>query len=106
MFIINGTDYTLCIIGIIGALLFFVVQLILCLKAKKMAVKLIPAYIIFFCVLLVVADLLGLFPGGGVISTQGILALALSIVAGIALVGDIAAWAAYRIYKRKARDTI
>lgn len=107
MFIINGTDYTLIALGVISAVLFFTVQLTLCQKAKRMAIKLIPAYIIFLFALLVVADLLGVFgSGSGFISVQGIIAMTLSIVAGIALIGEIAAWVVYGIHKRKSKRTL
>lgn len=45
MFVVNGADYTILIIGAMGALLFFAIQFILCFKAKRITVKCIPIYL-------------------------------------------------------------
>ena len=81
--------------------LFFVVQLALCFRAKRTAMKLIPAYIIPLSALLIIADFTGMLEYSGFISAKGIMAIALAIVAGISLIGEIAAWTMYGIIKRK-----
>lgn len=91
------------VIGIVGAVLFFAIQLVLCFKAKRTGVKLIPAYIILACVLFMVADFAGALEYSGFISGQGILAMMLAVVVGIALVGEVAAWTIYLTLKRNTR---
>ena len=101
MLVINGADYTIFAVGLLGTFLFFIVQLTLCIKAKKMSVKLIPVYIILFCGMPTIADLCGLLGYRGFISMQGILAVVLAIIIGFALVGEAAAWIVYNVHKRK-----
>jgi hypothetical protein len=97
MFRNSGIDFSLIAYGIIGAGVVFAVQLLLCSKVKKLAVKLIPAYFIIVCLMVMSADLLGLIKYSGFISLQGIIAIALSFVSGITLVGVILAWVVYGI---------
>ena len=101
MFTVNGTDYTIIVVGLVGALLFFTIQLILCCKSKRLAIKLIPIYIFLLCVLIMAADFAGMVKYSGFFSGRGILGTIIAIVAGISLIGDVAAWAVYRTRKKK-----
>ena len=97
MFIVNGTDYTVIVIGIIGAILFFVIQLALCLKVKSKVIKLIPTFMIFlsaiFCLSLY-SGLLGSHSAGAILS-EGVVALIIGVIVGIAAVGVALGWLAY-----------
>ena len=99
MFIVNGTDYTIIVVGIIGAILFFILQLILCRKGKRKDIKLIPAFLIFAGALFCLALNSGLFGShsAGAISSEGIAALVFGIIVGIAAVGVAAAWLTYLV---------
>jgi len=93
--VVGGYFYTAAILGIIG-LLLFAIQLLLCFKVKRIAFKLIPAYMILFCILLSVLLYIGVF-GTGFLSAERILAAILAMGTGAALVGDITAWVVYKI---------
>ena len=93
----DGTIMTLMILGAI-TVVFFIAQLILCVKAKKTAVKLIPAYIFFLCLLLaglIYAGAFGSLIRSGFISTETIYASLLLIVGAAAFTGVLLAWGAY-----------
>lgn len=92
---------TIVATSIISALLFFAIQLILCFKAKKIQVKLIPVYINMVFILLMAADFAGLFGYNGVISTQGILAMVFAIISCSAIIGEISAWIIYWLQMKK-----
>jgi len=108
IFVINQVDYSIIVIGGAGTLIFFAMQLVLCLKAKKSRTKRIPLYVLLclalFCVLLG----FGVFgsSSGSVLDGNKIAALALACIVGIAAIGEILAWAVYGIirhnWKRKA----
>jgi len=82
----------LIVIGIISTLMFFAAQLALCFKARRVAIKLIPVYIILLLALLMVADMYS-----GFISEQGIWAVMIAFVAGCTLPGEALAWVVYGI---------
>jgi len=84
-------------IGIAGALLFFVVQLILCLYVKRTAVKLIPIYVVLFCMLIMAADFAGMIDYHGYFNGTGILGLMGFFIVGISLIGEVLAWVVYAI---------
>jgi uncharacterized membrane protein len=95
MFVVNGSDYTIIVIGIVGALLFFAVQYALCCKAKKTATKLIPLY--FILLLIVLAIIVALSESNGsLLDVQGLAAIVILV---FALVFGIPIGAAWRIYK-------
>ena len=91
--------YTVIVYGIIGAL-FFIVQLLLCYKAKRMVIKFVPGYFILICFLFTALLYAGVF-GTGFLNAHKIVAWLLFIGIGIAFVGDLMAWVIYRIHKRK-----
>ncbi len=97
MIVANGSDYTLIAIGLIGTIIFFILQLIFCFKAKKVAIKLIPTYLILLVALHCIATYLGFFGSyaAGSISGNQLVALIEGIVIGIATVGEVLAWVVY-----------
>ena len=97
----DGYYKTMIVLGAIG-ILIFAVQLLLCYKSKRTAIKLIPAYIIIFLVLFATALYVGAF-GTGSFGANQILAKILAIGIGVALIGDVIAWIVYGIIIKKAR---
>lgn len=87
----------------IFAIIVFGIQMALCLKSDKKAVKLIPTYII--AALFVIAGILclcDLLDGSGGVAIWVIFAFVISIVTIVALVADLAAWGVYKqIYKKR-----
>lgn len=87
------------VVGIILAVVLFLIQLLLCFKATKTTTRRIPIYIILFggvlCLLALGSD-----SRGSVLDGSKIAALILAIVVGIALIGVVAAWAVYKIYMK------
>lgn len=98
MLAINGIDYIFYIIGIIVALLF-AVQYIICCKAKRIGVKLIPVYGI--CLLIIWAILVAVSDNSG--SLIDLKWAVVVMILGVALICSIsvgAAWAIYKIRKK------
>ena len=91
--------YTVIVYGIIGAL-FFIAQLFLCYKAKRMVIKFVPAYFILLCLLFAALLYGGVF-GTAFLNAHQIVAWLLFIGIGAASAGDLMAWVTYRIHKRK-----
>jgi hypothetical protein len=92
------------IAGIAALAFTFGIQILLCFKARKVGVKLIPIYLLFLCIAFCVALSLGMFgTGSGVIAnTNKLAALIVSIPVTFACIGDVLAWVLYaRIQKRK-----
>jgi len=86
---------TLAILGVIG-IFFLVIQLILCLRAKKIAIKLIPIYIIILWMLLaMLIRLEGRFLSRGISRTMFEIGIGATFV-------DAIAWIAYWI---KGKDS-
>ncbi|CDX02130.1 hypothetical protein SDC9_33511 [bioreactor metagenome] len=102
MFIVNSADYTILVIGVMGALLAFAIQFILCFKAKHIAVKCIPIYVALlggaYCLALW-AGLLGSYSAGAISGNQ-LVALILGVVLGIASSGIGIAWILYGVISR------
>ena len=95
----NGTDYTIPFIVIISVIILFAIQYILCIKARKTVLKLIPLlYIAFLAVLAVMFARSG---GGGFIDLSMLAALLILIYAAICLASILAAWIVYKIKSRK-----
>lgn len=94
---------TAIVVGISLAVIFFVVQLWLCFRAEKTMVKLIP----FFAIVLF--GLLILLVGTGIMGEDSgflgnihlTVSAILAVVGGIALLGIVAAWIAYKAYTKK-----
>ena len=103
MFAINGVDYTFHIIAISFVILsiavYFTAQYLLCKKAKKLTVKLIPAYAVLL--LIVLAGLVAVSgTGGSVIDLRSFVALVILCYAAICAVSAGLAWLIYKL-KRK-----
>ena len=99
MFVVNGADYTIIVIGAIGALLFFGIQLTLCFKAKRLAVKCIPLYLVLLgggYALALWTGLLGTYSAGAISGNQ-LAAYVCGIVVGIASSGIALAWIGYLV---------
>lgn len=97
----------LFVLGAVLAIAFFVIQLLICFKARKTTVKRIPLYFILVCCVLCAMLFMGIFGTGSGGSALGnvhqLVALILAIVAGISLIGVVAAWIVYKICVRIRR---
>ena len=79
------------------AVIVFGIQFLLCLKANKKAVKLIPTYIIVaLYVIAGILCLLDFIDGSGGVAIWSIFAFITSIANTVALVADIIAWVVYK----------
>jgi len=76
------------------AILFGTIQYLFCLKTEKIAIKLIPVYIIIFFALFALALHVGVF-GIMRLNMHQAFAFLLAVGIGAALVGDALAWLAY-----------
>lgn len=97
IFVINGVDYFLFVIGGVGALVIFIIQLALCFKTKKTGVKLIPAYFILFLIVVAILSATG-GNTGFFIDLSGFVA---KVILCVALIFGIAIGAAWLIFKTK-----
>jgi len=93
--------------GLIGLILLFVIQLFLCLKAKRTWVKFIPAAIILLAVILCLPIYIGVFGkySAGAVSGNSIVAFVFLFVSGCAAVGILPAWIIYLVLKLKNDKT-
>ncbi len=82
------------VVGPLLAVAFYIIQLLLCRKAKYLQIKLIPLYL--FLALFVFLALLytGAFPGRseGLVNVNELVAFILAIAFGIPFIGVCAAW--------------
>lgn len=79
------------------AVIVFVIQYVLCLKANRKAFKLIPAYIIVaLYAIAVLFCLIDILDGSGGVAIWMIFAFIISMANTVALVADIIAWVAYK----------
>ena len=86
------------------AIIVFGIQMALCLKANKKAVKLIPTYIIVaLYVIAGILCLLDLLDGSGGVAIWVIFAFVISIANTVALVADIVAWVVYKQIQKKKK---
>lgn len=84
------------IVGPIFAILLLDVQLFLCLKARNLAVKLLPTCLILLGAVLCLGLACGLFGrGGGFLDGASIAALILILTDGIAALGVLLGWGIY-----------
>lgn len=93
---------------VIFAMVFFFLQLIFCLRAKRTVIRLIPLYFIAAGYLFALFSAEGYFGGGTGFIDDGALAGAI-IAVGVscAAVCDALAWGAFLlVYKRKKKQTI
>lgn len=105
MFVINDIDYTIIVMGIAVLLLFFAIQLILCVKTRKVAVKICPIFFIFLMFLFSITLYAGIWGyGKGFIPSNNLIALIIAAGAGIASIGEMFAWLVYLIYRRKSQN--
>lgn len=82
--------------GSILAIIVFGIQFVLCLKANRKAVKLIPTYIIVaLYIIAIIFCLLDVLDGNSGVAIWMIFAFIISIANTIALVADITAWVAH-----------
>ena len=91
---IDGTDYTIPALCLLAVLLFFTVQYLLCRKAKRLAVKMIPFYGVGL-LLLAAIGVLNTDNRGSFIDLRGLLAM---LIAGFALLCALAAGAAWLLH--------
>lgn len=91
--------------GLAGAIAMFALQLLLCLKAKRLAVRLIPVYLIVAALLCGAATFLGVFGtySAGAISGNELAGLFLLALTGIAATGSALAWLVFGISKLVGR---
>ena len=87
--------------GLVGAIAMFALQLLLCLKAKRLAIRLIPVYIIAAALLYGAATFLGAFGtySAGAISGNELAGLVVLVLTGIAATGCALGWLAFGIIR-------
>lgn len=106
MFVVNGSDYTILVIGVMGGVILFAIQLMFCFKARGLAIRLIPVYLVLlggvFCLALW-AGWLG-SSSAGAISGNQLAAYVLGAVVGISSMGLGGAWVVYGALTRKQRE--
>lgn len=91
------------IVGAIGAVIFFIFQLIFCFKIKRIVLKCIPLYFIILGVIYCFAawnGMLGRQTAGALYGNQ-IMAIVCAIVVALTATGVAGAWIAYRIILRR-----
>ena len=97
--------------GLAGAAAVFALQLLLCFKSKRTAIRLIPVYLVVATLLYAGATFLGVFGtySAGAISGNELAGLVLLLVAGISAAGSALAWLIFGISKlisRKKREEL
>ena len=91
----RSMPYNGIIILVTISYLMFIIQFVLCLKAERIAIKLIPVYISILVIITSVVLYAGVFRTAGFNSEQRIYALFFIIAGIVALVGNALAWIAY-----------
>ncbi len=87
--------------------LFFVLQLIICFRTVKKAVRFLPFHFIFFGYVLAFFCAAGVFgSGGGFIDGGSLAGLIIAVACSFAAVGDALAWVIYALInkRRKSED--
>ena len=99
MLIWNGTDYTLYVVGILGAVFFFALQC-LCLQAKRRVVKYIPLYGIAALLLLPLL-VLSADNRGSMLDLRGAVAAVMAVFALLCAGGAGCAWGLWYLKGRR-----
>ena len=86
-------------IGIIFAVVFFVLQLLMCYKGKRIWIKCIPMYLILLGALFSIANFIGLlgYYSAGAISGNELVAIICVFFVGTSFIGALFAWIVYGI---------
>lgn len=93
-------------VGLALAALLFAVQLLLCFKAKRTVVRMLPLSLILICMGFILLLCTGVFgTGSGFLGNVHLIAaIILGIVAGIAGAGVAAAWVVYWVCQKRKSD--
>lgn len=93
--------------GMIGLMIVFALQLLLCFKARRTAVKLIPLILIGVGLIFCAAIYLGLFGtySAGSISGNQLVALILTLILSVTAAGILLAWGVYAISRKLSHPT-
>lgn len=93
-----------------GAVLLFALQMLLLAKSERMAVRLIPAYLVCAMLAYAAATYFGAFGvySAGAISGNELAGLVLLMISGVEAVGPLLAWAVYGIalFFRRRREKV
>ena len=104
MLIVSG-ELTPLAWGLIWGALYFVIQLILCFKAKKQVIKNLPSVLLIFFIIIGILTHMGIFGKSSVGALaghqiMGVIIIGISIIAGV---GILLAWVIYHIIKKISR---
>lgn len=93
-------------VGLALAVVFFAVQLLLCFKAKRTVIRMLPLYFILTCMGFILLLCTGVFGTGSGFLGNGhhIVAIILGIVVGIAGAGVAVAWVVYGVCQKRKAD--
>ena len=92
---------------IVFAVLFFMIQLVVCFKATKIIIRLAPDFLILLGYVIALLCAVGIFGSGGGFIDGGSLAGAIIAIAfAFATVGDLLAWCVWALIRkyRKSKD--
>ena len=101
VFVHDGVDYSLFVISLGGGLLLFALQLLLCFKANRMIVKLIPVYLLVPVFGLAVFCLFE--DSGGFIDLRFVVAALIAAIGGTYGLFVGAAWLIWYLKMKKLR---
>ena len=98
---------TAFLFGIVLAVIFFAIQLLLCFKVQKAVLKLLPLWFLLLCGFLLLPLGAGVFgTGSGFLGNVGsIVALILGMIIMIAFAGVASAWIFYGIFRKIKKQT-
>ena len=83
----------------LGGLLFFAVQLLLCRKVRRLAVRLIPVYALVLLAAWILVLASGAFDHPGTIFPTSLLAVVLLLDAAGGGIGDVLAWTVHAVWR-------
>ena len=85
--------------AVLGGLLFFAVQLLLCRKVRRLAVRLIHVYAPVLLSAWILALASGAFDQPGEILPTSLLAVILLLDAAGCVIGDVLAWTVHTVWR-------
>ena len=99
MFMINGTNYTFHLLALISFSLLFMLQYLLCKKANRRVMKLIPVCVVIF--IFILATVILFTPQNSIFDLRGLVAVLLYCYGLVCAVAVGLAWIVYKMKKRK-----
>lgn len=93
------------VVYVVFAVLFFILQIILCFKSSKTIVRLVPFFLILLGYALALLCAIGVFgTGGGFVDGGALAGIIIAIAFTVATASDLLAWCIYALITKYRKN--